>query len=368
MINPQDAVIETSYQKGKRYFADSIRRGMILPCSPGFVKGSCRGGHNFASVQYCGREYCRDCSKDGSPIHQRRVNNWNSRIGEWGQMGYLVITVPEALRPFFFDREILRDFRFKVLRKLKSDFGIKKGLCRYHWFGDCENCGAQGCEYCYYTGSGDFFHPHLNILFERGYIENVSKYFAPLRSWMANYFRKVVDHHITKLQKNLNWWIDEDYTYYDHLLDIRNEIKSSNLVINYSFVTEAGEKMNRIKYITRATFKRYYSEVKETLHNFRNCIVWGWKRGEIQEDDRQENLCPVCLKEGKEHIIKWHKVEQFKNNQKLKHHDTGEIELIKSICRSGTARCTDDDYGIVSIRSKKAFRKISISRFKMANN
>jgi len=320
------AAAETSYQKGKKYFSDALSRGKVFNCSPGYVSGHCAGGHKFAAVQYCGREYCPDCSRDGSPIHQRRVKNGWSVCKEWDGMGYYVITIPENLRYLFFDTEILRDFRFKILRKIKETYKYKQGLARWHWFGDCLVCGGSGCLGCNDTGAGQYWHPHLNILVpDGGYIKDLDDHLLPLRRFMSMYFRKLIDREISIYKAILKIKdSDELMILLDDLYQRRDSINAAGLVVNYSYATDEKQMMNRVKYVTRATFKIYDDKVKTLLYNFRNSIVWGWKKNQEINEAAEDMpvLCPECEKAGVRHVIKWGTISKFKEKDTIKKHIT----------------------------------------------
>lgn len=358
--------ISTRYSRGKNYFLSRIRSGNIPDCSPGYVRGKCSNGHKFASIQFCGREYCPDCSRDGSPIHQRRVGRGMKWIAPWLSVGYLVVTIPEGYRRFFFNKEILKDFRFKLLRKLKDDFHIDKGMARYHWFGDCQICKGEGCKQCRYTGSGSEFYPHLNILFQGNYIQDVQEYFKPLRIWMHRYFIRLIDQELKSVRCDVMDDIPGSCDQLDFLLDIRNNTTVEKLVINYSYADQDGKIMNLIKYVTRATFRILDSEVKELLHNFRNIVKWGWKKGEARIDDDHSINCPVCEQNQLSSIISWLKIEKYEPNLIINHDkQTGIIRI-----RSGTEGTTkterikfidQSDRIDVSIRHRSINRKLSES-------
>jgi len=323
-----DNTITSSYAKGVAYFAGRINAGDIPRCSSGYVSGTCKGNsqHRYAAIQFCGREYCNDCSKDGSPIHQRRVNKWFKKVESWTSVGYLVVTIPENIRCYFYDKEVLRDFRTKLLRKLKEDYKINKGLARYHWFGDCQNCSGKGCIICNYSGAGDNWYPHLNILFDSpGHIEDISTYLQPLRCWIANYFKKLLNREVQKYYHQL--MIDESEEVagvVDYILNIKNEINQESLVVNYSYVKEVAKRMNRVKYVTRSTFKIYNTSCRDLLYNFRNCVVWGWSKGEaanLESENTIDKYCPICLEKGLTHTIHWSKINKYKNNLILKKYE-----------------------------------------------
>lgn len=326
MTNDIDNLISTSYQKGKKYFSDRIQTGKLPICCRGFVGGTCKGGHRFASLQFCGREYCKDCQRDGSPIHQRRVNKWSIKTADWSVMGYMVVTIPESVRHYFYDKQQLRDFRSKLLRKLKDTYSIHKGLARWHWFGDCVNCSGKGCIYCKHTGAGDTWHPHLNILFPSiGFIEDVELYLAPLKIWMAQYIQKIIRADIESHHAAIMDGSDESMGVVDHLLDVSSTITAASLVINYSFVRDDKMKMNRIKYVTRSTFKRFDQSCRDMLYNFRNCVVWGWSKTDaVEDDDHTDRLCPICEAAGQYSTIHWSRLSKFNNKHtltKIKKHE-----------------------------------------------
>lgn len=306
--------IDSSYKKGQRYFEDSIKKGVVFSCSPGFVRGHCAGGHHFATFQYCGKEFCRDCGRDGSPIHQRRLKNAMLKSESWKSMAYLVVTIPENVRFLFYDKKTLLDFRFKLLRKLKDDFKIKEGLARWHWFGDCEVCAGGGCMICNETGSSDFWNPHLNILFPGGFEENIQDYLAPLKNWAKLYFQKLLDLEINKIYQNSE---DESEMLTDIFLELKTEIKKTDLVFNYSYVTSDKMKVNRLKYVLRATFRRYNEDVKKLLYNFRNIVVWGWQKKDIEQEEAPQ-YCPECEAVGIQHVIKWGILERHEKNNYIK--------------------------------------------------
>jgi len=112
-------LIESKYMQGKRYFNNLFARGEVPKCSPGYIYGACNGGHKFASVQLCGKEYCSECGKDGSPIHSRRVSRWLPKVEQFTQVGYLVVTIPIELRPYFLNKDRLKHFRKEYIRMLQ---------------------------------------------------------------------------------------------------------------------------------------------------------------------------------------------------------------------------------------------------------
>ena len=351
--------ISTSYEKGKQWFIDRIASGKLPSCSPGYVSGSCQGGHRFAYFQFCGKEFCANCSRDGSPIHQRRVNNWWKIIDTWPEMGYLVITIPDFMRPYFFDKDVLKDFRSKLLRKLRKDYKISEGLCRWHWFGDCEMCGGKGCLNCSETGSGDYWHPHLNILFKGSYIADVQEWLQPIKAWMRLYFCRLIDRKIDRLKQLVNFWDDEIETELNFYLDQRNQVKNLNLVLNYSYVKDDALKMNRLKYITRSTFRRFNYDVKRLLYNLRNSVVWGWKHSQVDDEETPDQFCPVCAEKGLKHTIKWHSLEQYEPINNLTKYENGKTGRNIYRIRNRDQNHNKFDPGNLQINHPKNYRRLS---------
>ncbi len=319
--------IETQYIKGKRFFEAMAKAGRYPACSPGFISGLCAGGHRFATVQFCGREYCPDCGRDGSPIHQRRVNSFFNRSKDWAQLGYLVITIPQELRYLFLNPENLRDLRKRILRRLKERFKISQGLARWHWFGDCEPCGGAGCAICAGTGSGKNFNPHLNILFDGGFIADLDQFLKPIKKIMQSFFNMILWKEVYFLRQKIRSESnpDESLSMYDLVMQKIETIKTDDLVINYSYCSDPKNRMNKIKYVTRSTFRLWDDNIKKALNNFRNSVVWGWKKSEVQADETgHEKYCPICQQSGINKVISWTNLIRHSNNYKLSYHDITE--------------------------------------------
>lgn len=360
IIDPT-ATAATSYQKGKAYFDNAIRSGKILNCSPGYVAGNCPGGHRFAAVQFCGREYCPDCSRDGSPIHQRRVKKGWQNLKDHKKIGYFVLTIPENLRYLFYDKTILRDFRFKILRKLKEDYNLSSGFARWHWFGDCQHCGGAGCIGCNNTGAGNYWHPHLNILAPgTGYIDDLETYLKPLRLFMAGYFKKLLNKEIEMYEFLIKQTGSEELmTLLDDLHYRKSTIKSDLLVVNYSYASDEKKIMNMVKYVTRSTFKIYDESVKSLLYNFRNTVCWGWKKSDcnIDENIQEPVYCPACKAAGVDHIIKWGGLNKFKLTDKIKKNDTTEQQRRNSnlyYIRGGIDEHYQRDPSFIQVQLKRS--------------
>jgi translation initiation factor 6 (eIF-6) len=381
-------LIESKYMQGKRYFNDLFARGEVPKCSPGYVYGACNGGHKFASVQLCGKEYCSECGKDGSPIHSRRVSRWLPKVDQFKQVGYLVITIPIELRPYFLSKERLKHFRKEFIRMLQYH-NFTKGLARWHFFGDCELCKGKGCIMCNKTGSSSHYYPHLNILIEGGYMqpEELEDKKRIMQNYLVKYFKKIYSSEIEGMQrrynsnqviieketdqKEVNKLIKRQCILNDKIAILTREKKAlvnDKLVINYSYCVTQKQIVNRVKYILRATFRIYNDEVKASLHNFRNAVQWGTVP---VQTEKEEIYCPTCEADGIKHVIKFTKIQHITKTTKVKYYEKGiyQIDDCKShgygtIELAATSRTTSP--GAVSQLFSKAYssrRSAASARF-----
>jgi len=352
-FNHLETIAETGYTAGKRYFDKKLSRGDIPKCSPGYVSGACAGGHKFAAPFLCGKEYCRDCGRDGSPIHARRLARWAGLAASFASLGYLVFTFPKEVRFLFLDKKILADYRYQLRRKLQRD-GYTKGLARWHFFGDCPHCNASGCYQCNNTGAGKDFNPHLNVFIDQGYILDLDTFKKDLIQWQRNY----IIGQLRKEIKKRDLLLEKYGNSIDNLSQIWEELgalnvliqqqKITNYVINFGYLTNTEENKkkitNRLKYVLRSTFRIYNEDVKESLHNFRNCVRWGFSKEETT-NEAEPIYCKDCKENyGVLHAVKWHKLTRYTNNLKARHYEEG--------IYSGT----DEDYenpGTINIKARQ---------------
>lgn len=298
----------TSYKKGREYFNNLFKTGQIPSCSPGYVSGTCQMGHKFAAPFLCGKEYCKDCGMDGSPIHSRRVSRWANITDQFKKLGYLVFTFPKEVRFLFLDKKILSDYRYQLRRKLTRD-GFNKGLARWHFFGDCKTCMGKGCRFCNQTGSGTEWNPHLNLFIDCGFMENLTDFLDNYRRWSKNYILKLLKKEIEKRTLLIEKYgesldrLDVIYTELEEINIIIEKQKKTVYVIDFSYTNDKKKIINRLKYVTRSTFRVYNAEIKEIIKNFRNSIRWGIKpvKSEIQQHICQECNTPV----------KFHNLERY---------------------------------------------------------
>jgi hypothetical protein len=240
---------------------------------------------------FCGREWCQTCGLDYSIPHQRRISRLYGKILAAPHLGYMVITVPQELRPKFLEPQVLRDFKTYIKRKLKRSEiygrklvtvpgkpfinkngihiksavtyktiikrreGYKYGLIRYHYAGD----------------DGQTYKPHLNILLPAKYLppELLEKWRRDVAAWFVNYF-------------NLG----------------TNAAPIGN--VYYAYTDKNHKKIHWLQYITRSTLTNPDKPLKELLQinlkNFRNTTTWGkWPEPEEQIDQATaaivKNIC-----------------------------------------------------------------------------
>lgn len=317
----------TSYAKGREYFEAIFKAGRLPVCSGGYIAGACSGntGHRYAAPYLCGKEFCKDCGRDGSPIHTRRVSRWLNLVEKWPKLGYIVLTFPKEIREFFKNKEVLNDYRYQLRRKLKRD-GYGQGLARWHFFGDCESCTGAGCTDCNDTGAGRSFHPHLNVFIADGYKQpsQLKAFIEDLQQWSRRYYVRLLREEIQKRQEIISRLnivnIAGIYNEISLIEEIIRQQKNKLPVINYSYTNSKKKIINRLKYVLRSTFRIYNQEIKEHLHNFRNCVRWGFSR---QKAEKGLIYCPLCEKQGHQHPIKWTNREQYNKQINYKHYENG---------------------------------------------
>lgn len=229
----------------------------IPSCSLGFIKGSCAGGHKFAKLLLCGKEWCPDCGADGSMTHKRRVARWWGKVMSMPEMGYMVVTVPKECRASFKNKVVLSNFRTYLKRKLQR-MGYDKGLIRYHWAGD----------------DGYTWHPHLNILIEEGYLSKAK---------------------MVELKEDLQTWFTKKFP-----MSLKGKKAKINLWYSYATPGEKFEahKIHKLKYITRSTFKNLDTvkdiDLVRVLKGYRTTSTWGkW------EKDKTNTSALASLEAGK---------------------------------------------------------------------
>lgn len=275
----------------------------LKPCNAYFIKGQCNEGHKYLKAIFCGREWCPDCGKRNSAVHKRRIARWYDKAFELKKFGYLVVTIPAELRPYFLGSHVnkhkretahyyLKKFRSYCKRKLER-MNYSRGLIRYHWAGDCVKCKGHGCQDCEFTGAGKEFNPHLNIIIEESYL-------TP----------ELFDQKFNQFKADLVQWFKRTF---------KKEVKGN---LFYSYAGKPALRMHKLKYITRATWRFNNYDVIDIIKGFRTSSSWGkFDKKEITDKSGAENkhdirelqslengICPICAG-----AIKWESELILKN-------------------------------------------------------
>ena len=213
------------------------RLKMHVPrCIQGFSNFICEPCQvTYLRAHLCAKEWCPDCGAKESWVHQRTYMRWWDKWEQLNPLGYLVITVPWELRNHIKSieaadsKKVLNRIRKYWWRKLAAEFDDHKDLCRWHWAGE----------------DGREFAPHLNILFNHGYIDK-----SILNRWRSDYYI----------------WIKRTFNI---------TVGAGTTVIHYSYHTDRNERIHKLKYVTRATMKVYNPAIAKIIHNYRNCVSHG---------------------------------------------------------------------------------------------
>jgi len=249
----------------------------IYKCTKSFLWGETKK-NNYYKLLTCGREWCQDCGQMHSYSHDKKIAPLLPKfrglfLGQGQSIGYLIITIPKALRPLFYDKTNLNKFRSywreKISRYLKDQGLPSNGLTRYHWAGE----------------DGYNWHPHLNILFPSDWIKK-----STLNDWRTDCARWF------KMTFNL------DYT------------PGPNLYYNYER-HDFSKIAFWISYITRPTQTKYREENALTINKFRNTAPFGkdWPPDPQPEEKPEEQGFEIHANGEKEKIVwrkKWSELKQ----------------------------------------------------------
>lgn len=201
-----------------------------------FIPGTCENGHRYAKVIACGKEWCPVCGKMGSIAHNRRYVRWLPKVMQFKCMSYITLPLPEDIRPR--TKEELRHIQRCAVKVMKRH-GYKRGLFRWHWYGD----------------KSHKWHPHPNILVDGGYIQR-DKLDSIKRDWAK-------------------------------------ELGVDIVVIHNKYKRTPGDMASCLHYVTRATFLDWSWDVDMAmeLKGFRNMVVWGkglWSDEPVWDIDKVE--------------------------------------------------------------------------------
>lgn len=285
---------QSKYMIGKEYFENLYKEGLLPDCNRGFVSGNCNC-KSYAKNILCGKEYCKDCGKEGSPQHQKRFNRWLPKAKALNKFGVLVVTIPEQLRGKYQSKIKLSQFRTALKNKIKT-LGFKRGLMRWHLFGDCIYCNGKSCYKCNHTGAGNVYKPHLNIVIDNGFIKDIhnSKVLTELKKFITNFWKKQFN-------------------------------QTFENVINYHYSKKLTDRLHQIKYITRSTFRIYDQEIDERLKNYRLTTVWGtWNDKVITPEEAEDNNCCLDCKSN----IRWIGYTKLNGINSIKYLKNGKFKII----------------------------------------
>lgn len=239
-------------------------------CPSFYVKGTCEQSHMWAKEIFCGREWCMTCGGNWGSAHKRRFARWLPKVMQLRTMGYLVVTIPPEDRQGLRTKADLVEAG-KVASKVVRRYFPKRGLRRWHWFGEKPPFR---------------YHPHLNFLLDAGRVNK------PV---------------LNALRRDLKM-----------CLGLSREPQ-----IKYQYTTVVPKMVHALKYVTRSTFLEYDwdSEMAEELFGFRNVAWWGkwidapawiFKPGPGDVDIEAitklvAGKCPICGS-----AIKWGGVEDIR--------------------------------------------------------
>jgi hypothetical protein len=167
-------------------------------------------------------------------------------MGQNGDLGFLVITIPKFLREKFKTPKSLRDVQRYWVEKMKRE-GFRRGLSKWHRGGE---------------KNPRVYNPHLNLLFEaKQYPDGTmdpgrkNKPLPPgqmllgdLEAWREDWRR----------------WLEE---YTEERVPVVN--------LKYQFKRTHGQKMHILRYITKATLTWYDHELAELHDGMKTGSPWG---------------------------------------------------------------------------------------------
>ena len=235
-------------------------------CGSMAIIGQTEDGERIAKRIPCKREWCEHCREIS---HNIRIARWLPKAQEMLPMACWTVTFPKPIRPLLRSKKALASQGI-VLRRALRKLGYKRGLTRWHFFGDQSN------EY----------HPHLNALVEGDYLPP------------------------DELERQKDYIRDRLFPY-----SMAKQL-GVDLVIHYNYTRNPKRAWHWLKYVTRATFldETWDEFLASTLFNFRNSSWWGvWGGAPKWQLPREaEKLKPLTsLGEGKHPIsgkpITWNK-------------------------------------------------------------
>ena len=327
-VNPRQGSSEELYKDPQAKSATPGCGGWAI------VAGCVSELHHFAKKLFCGREWCKECGEDDSASHKRRQARLLPKIQQVRHLGYFVIEWPEwarwigrgGLDPDLDGKEkvagwcysktdlrettnIIVDILAGKRRGRRGRVGgyFGRGITRWHWFGT------------EYPGK---LNPHLNVLVDFDSLSDevraevqpaVEKRKEELKgSKQTKKVRKEL-RGIECYERGMSGYLPKPLL--ERIKeDLRTSLNVPDLIVNYKNCSKPGQKVHKVRYVTRATFREYDWDpyLAEELYNFRNMRWWGvWKdepvwslkqaeaeganvEGLEAVSNLQEGICPDC--------------------------------------------------------------------------
>lgn len=215
----------------------SATGGLDASVCPRWVRvGECAaGGHHYAKLLICNREWCSYCGGDGGLAHARRISQKLPRALQIDSMGKFTITIPPRLRGVFRDKTRLAGLGRSIKRMLQR-YGYDRGIRRWHLFGEDHSLGNDH--------GAPTYHPHLEAIVEGRFLSSV-KLYGIKRSVAA-------------------------------ILGVG----VSEVNVHYSYRTNPRGKMHFLRYMLRPTFEdlNWDPTLAMSLAGLKNCVSWGrWR-------------------------------------------------------------------------------------------
>jgi len=254
---------ETPPETGQ--YTDGAQLEML--CSQWATVGYCEEGHTYAKELICNREWCSDCGGTDGKAHQRRKTKWLPRVRQMSSVGYMVITIPPELRESFHETQQLREFGISIKRLMQRE-GFSRGLRRYHWFGE-DHPGEH------LQGDGlPPFHPHLNLLLESGWIDDL----CPHEDKASGEGCRGPGKCLSRIKRSVGRILKVDL---------------SRVNLYYEYATDVPQMLHIMNYVLRPTFSsRHWDEkLAYEILGFRHSLSWGkWDDGPAWDVPESEDV------------------------------------------------------------------------------
>ena len=302
-------------------------------CGSWAIVSECSSGlHHFAKKLLCGREWCRDCGEDNSAAHKRRQARIMPKLQQVSQLGYFVIEFPDVYRhigqrgvdPDLDDGKYIAGWCYSkadlrgTTNAIVNALGGKRmgrrgrvggyfgrGLGRWHWFGDQE------------PGK---WNPHFNVLVDLESLSDEKRQAVQpaIEAYKLELLSGKRTKKVRKALRGIECYEKRVSGYMPRPLleaiqvDLRAVLNVSDLIVHYSYFDRLGQIVQKVRYVTRATFRNYEWDpyMANELYNFRNIRWWGnwkgervWELSQAEGEDveglqavsrLQGGICPDC--------------------------------------------------------------------------